>query len=176
MHVQSVQKYCFSLSNMQICWGFCCRRRRGCLSSLLSCVQHDVWFVWKQESMHFSSSSRLSHYFTQKPKRLLIQIVGRSLFWLSTKIATLFPWKNSPLKIAWLTCVVERKHVGDIFRCKEACKCKQRTDVHSMEEAASIGKNYTKAFAKNPVNPGLTLQTRRVKAQTAETWNQLESL
>ena len=35
MHVQSVQKYCFSLSNMQICGGFCCRRRRGCLSSLM---------------------------------------------------------------------------------------------------------------------------------------------
>ena len=34
MHVQSVQKYWFSLSNMQICGGFCCRRRRGCSSSL----------------------------------------------------------------------------------------------------------------------------------------------
>ena len=34
MHVQSVQKYCFSLSNTQICGVFCCRRRRGCLSSL----------------------------------------------------------------------------------------------------------------------------------------------
>ena len=31
MHVQSVQEYCFSLSNMHICGGFCCRRRRGCL-------------------------------------------------------------------------------------------------------------------------------------------------
>ena len=29
MHVQSVQKYCFSLSNMQIFGGFCCRRRHG---------------------------------------------------------------------------------------------------------------------------------------------------
>ena len=35
MHVQSVQKYCFSLSNMQICGFFCCRRRRGCFSSLI---------------------------------------------------------------------------------------------------------------------------------------------
>ena len=59
MRVQSVQKHCFSLSNMQICqkmknarakrakilffivkyanlWGFCHHRRRGCLSSLVS--------------------------------------------------------------------------------------------------------------------------------------------
>ena len=34
MHVQSVQKYCFSLSYANLC-GFCCRRRRGCLSFLL---------------------------------------------------------------------------------------------------------------------------------------------
>ena len=27
MHVQSVQNYCFSLSNANL-WGFCCRRRR----------------------------------------------------------------------------------------------------------------------------------------------------
>ena len=37
MHVQSVQKYCFSLSNMQISdvLVFLLRRRRCCLSSLL---------------------------------------------------------------------------------------------------------------------------------------------
>ena len=35
MHVRDVQKYCFSLSNMQICGVFCCRRRNSCLSSLL---------------------------------------------------------------------------------------------------------------------------------------------
>ena len=29
--VYSVQKYCLSLLNMQICGFFCCRRRRGCL-------------------------------------------------------------------------------------------------------------------------------------------------
>ena len=34
MHVQSVQEYWFSLSSMQICGFFYCRRRRGCLSSL----------------------------------------------------------------------------------------------------------------------------------------------
>ena len=33
MHVQSVQKYCFSLSNMQICGIVCYWRRRGCFSS-----------------------------------------------------------------------------------------------------------------------------------------------
>ena len=40
MHVQSVQKYCFSaLSNMQICGVFVWRRRHGCLNSLWSVLQ-----------------------------------------------------------------------------------------------------------------------------------------
>ena len=36
MHVQSVQSYCFSLSNMQICDVLVGRRRRGCLSSSIT--------------------------------------------------------------------------------------------------------------------------------------------
>ena len=36
MHVQSVQKYCFFIVKYANLWVFCCRRRSGCLSSLLS--------------------------------------------------------------------------------------------------------------------------------------------
>ena len=35
MHVQSVQKYLISIVKYANLWGFCCRRRRGCLSSRL---------------------------------------------------------------------------------------------------------------------------------------------
>ena len=35
MHVQSVQKYCFFIVKYANLWGFCCRRRRGYLSSLI---------------------------------------------------------------------------------------------------------------------------------------------
>ena len=36
MHVQSVQKILFLIVKHANMWGFCCRRRRGCLSSLVS--------------------------------------------------------------------------------------------------------------------------------------------
>ena len=44
LHVQSVQNYCFWQSNMQIC----CRRRRGCVSSLLAITRQMMNIKRKQ--------------------------------------------------------------------------------------------------------------------------------
>ena len=56
MHVQSVQNYCFSLSNMQICDSSCCRRRCGRLSSLLRAQASDAFLNYGRtlEGKHFS--------------------------------------------------------------------------------------------------------------------------
>ena len=59
MHAQSVQKYCVKYANL---WGFCCRRRRGCLSSLFTSaallpvtLKPSAYFVniieWEQEAI-----------------------------------------------------------------------------------------------------------------------------
>ena len=41
MHVQSVQKILFFIVKYANLWGLCCRRRRGCLSSLVLYQLHD---------------------------------------------------------------------------------------------------------------------------------------
>ena len=49
MHVQRAQKYCFSFVKYPNLSGFCCRRRRGCLSSLMSIIErrlHDRKYLY----------------------------------------------------------------------------------------------------------------------------------
>ena len=43
MHVQNVQILFFIVKHANL-WGFCCRRRRGCLSSLTHCS--DEPYTW----------------------------------------------------------------------------------------------------------------------------------
>ena len=57
MHVQSVQKMLFFIVKYENLWGFCCRRRRGCLK--LSIVGHFCRNYILQCTLHMSWSWRM---------------------------------------------------------------------------------------------------------------------
>ena len=80
MHVQSVQKCCFIVKYANLT-GFCCRRRCGCLSSLLYVHFHLVSLCIKaiQESLKNDGAKDNDNAMNQRYENIIVLHVQHAL-------------------------------------------------------------------------------------------------